>query len=115
MHYPDIAQEIGYINFDITKPAAKPKVVVQASYSEDQGMCWSPNKKWIAFHTHADGTDDIWIQPNNDAGKGRPLSIDGHETGRPRWSSDGTWLVYTSQSNGIKRIFTIGIDQETGT
>ncbi len=114
MHYPDISQEIGYINYYHSLPADKPDVVVRASYSEDQGMCWSPNKKWIAFHTHADGTDDIWIQSNNDPAKGKPLSVGGHETGRPRWSPDGKWLVYTSQSDGVKRIFSIGMDQESG-
>jgi len=114
MHYPDISQEIGYINFNQSLPAEKPDVVVRSSYSEDQGMCWSPNKKWVAFHTHADGTDDIWIQPNNDSTKGVPLSKGGSETGRPRWSPDGKWIVYTSQADGVKRIFTIGMSQETG-
>ncbi|MGB4974566.1 MAG: hypothetical protein WBO32_18005, partial [Cyclobacteriaceae bacterium] len=114
MHYPDISQEIGYIHFDQNLPTDKPDVVVRSSYSEDQGMCWSPNKKWIAFHTHADGTDDIWIQPNSDSTRGVPLSTGGSETGRPRWSPDGKWIVYTSQADGVKRIFTIGINQETG-
>lgn len=114
MHYPDIAQEIGYIKFNSNQTYDKPDVVVRASYSEDQGMCWSPNKKWIAFHTHANKTDDIWIQPNNDSTKGVQLSQNGRETGRPRWSKDGKWLVYTSQADGVKRIFTIGMNQETG-
>ena len=116
MKYPHIAQDIGYINFDFNKPADKPDVVVRASYSEDQGMCWSPNNKWIAFHTHADGTDDIWIQPNNDASKGRPLSTGGHETGWPRWSPDGKWIASNTAHNTdrINKLFIIGIDQETG-
>lgn len=114
--YPHIAQDIGYITFDINKPAEKPEVVVRASYSEDQGMCWSPNNKWIAFHTHADGTDDLWIQPNNDATKGKPLSKGGHETGWPRWSPDGKWIVSNTAKNQdrINKLFIIGVDQETG-
>lgn len=116
MKYPHIAQDIGYINFDLNKPADKPDVVVRASYSEDQGMCWSPNNKWIAFHTHAEGTDDIWIQPNNDASKGKPLSTGGHETGWPRWSPDGKWIASNTAHNSdrINKLFIIGIDQETG-
>ena len=116
LKYPDIAQEIGYIHFDMNKPADKPEVVVRASYSEDQGMCWSPNNKWIAFHTHADGTDDIWIQPNNDASKGRPLSKGGHETGWPRWSPDGKWIVSNTAKTAdrINKLFLIEMDQEKG-
>lgn len=116
MKYPHIAQDIGYITFDMNKPAERPEVVVRASYSEDQGMCWSPNNKWIAFHTHADGTDDIWIQPNNDASKGRPLSKGGHETGWPRWSPDGKWIVSNTAYNAdrINKLFLIEMNQETG-
>ncbi len=116
MKYPHIAQDIGYINFDMNRPANKPDVIVRASYSEDQGMCWSPNNKWIAFHTHADGTDDIWIQPNNEATKGKPLSTGGHETGWPRWSPDGKWIASNTahDSDRINKLFIIGIDQETG-
>lgn len=115
-NYPDITQEIGYINFDMNQPKDKPDVVVRASYSEDQGMAWSPNNKWIAFHTHADGTDDIWIQPNNDASKGKPLSKGGYETGWPRWSPDGKWIVSNTAptSDRINKLFLIGIDQESG-
>jgi len=116
MNYPHISQEIGYINFDINRPADKPDVIVRASYSEDQGMCWSPNNKWIAFHTHADGTDDIWIQPNNDATKGKPLSKGGHETGWPRWSPDGKWIISNTAKTAdrINKLILIGINQETG-
>lgn len=115
-NYPDITQEIGYVAFDMNQPKDKPDVVVRASYSEDQGMCWSPNDKWIAFHTHADGTDDIWIQPNNDASKGKPLSKGGYETGWPRWSPDGKWIVSNTAptSDRINKLFLIGMDQETG-
>ena len=116
MKYPHIAQDIGYINFDMNKPADKPEVIVRASYSEDQGMCWSPNNKWIAFHTHADGTDDIWIQPNNDASKGKPLSTGGHETGWPRWSPDGKWIASNTAHNTdrINKLFVMGMNQDTG-
>ncbi|MEQ8359420.1 MAG: hypothetical protein RH860_08030 [Cytophagales bacterium] len=116
MKYPDIAQEIGYINFDMNTPADEPDVEVRASYSEDQGMCWSPNNKWIAFHTHADGTDDIWIQPNNDASKGRPLTKGGYETGWPRWSPDGKWIVSNTAKTAdrINKLILVNIDQETG-
>ena len=61
--YPDIAQEIGVI--DVTRPCrpTKPLEVIAQSDSEDQAMAWSPNGKWIAFHTHREMSDDVWLRP----------------------------------------------------
>ena len=114
--YPDIAQNLGVVAVDRESPATKPEEVVRASYSEDQGMSWSPNLKWVTFHTHADGTDDIWIQPNGDPAKGKPLSKGGYETGWPRWSPDGNWIVCNTaySEDRINKLFLIGVDQETG-
>jgi len=114
--YPDIDQHLGVVNVDRDSPAEAPEEIVRASYSEDQGMCWSPNLKWVAFHTHADGTDDIWLQPSGDASKGKPLSKGGYETGWPRWSPDGNWIVSNTaySKERINKLFLIGIDQNKG-
>ncbi len=118
IHYPDIAQHIGIVRVDETAPARAPETIVRSSYSEDQGMHWSPNGQWIAFHTHADGTDDIWLQPADGSKPARPISEGGVETGWPRWSSDGRWVAYMSEVlRGQGRhgaLFIVGIDQETG-
>lgn len=117
-HYPDIAQQIGVVRFNPGSLADKPDTIVRHSYSEDQGMSWSPNGKWIVFHTHADGTDDIWLKPADGSTPGVPLSIGGNETGWPRWSPDGRWIVVPSEieEDHVTRsiMFLIGIDQETG-
>src|SRR5262249_42901357 len=47
--YPDIAQDAGVIQVRDT-PAERVSAIVQASPSEDQSLCWSPNGKWVAFH-----------------------------------------------------------------
>ncbi len=61
--YPDIAQEIGVIDVTQPTPAGKPLEVIAQSDSEDQAMTWSPNGKWIAFHTHREMSDDVWLRP----------------------------------------------------
>ncbi len=61
--YPDIAQEIGVVDVSQSLPATKPSEVLEDSDSEDQAMTWSPNGKWIAFHTHKEMSDDVWLRP----------------------------------------------------
>jgi len=114
--YPDIQQHLGVVDVSKSLPAVKPDFVVRSSYSEDQGMCWSPNKKWIAFHTHADGTDDIWVMPVDDVKKGMPVSKGGDETGWPRWSPNGKWIAYIAakKNDHISKLYVMGVDQETG-
>ena len=72
--YPDIAQEIGVIPaMPIDALADAPVEVIATSDSEDQAMAWSPNGKWIAFHSHREQSDDIWLRP-----------VDKQRTGSPR-------------------------------
>src|SRR5688500_9095173 len=61
--YPDIAQDIGVIDVTQPTPAGKPLEVIAQSDSEDQAMTWSPNGQWIAFHTHREMSDDVWLRP----------------------------------------------------
>jgi len=117
-HYPDIAQHIGTVPSSTEIPLAEPEEIVRQSHSEDQGMHWSPNGRWIVFHTHVD-SDDVWLMPADGRGAARMISEGGSETGWPRWSPDGRWIVFPSyrdKDNGGRQahLFIIGVDQETG-
>ena len=117
--YPDIAQDLGIIPFDQKMVAAKPARIFQASNSEDQGMSWSPNGKWIAFHSHRDRADDIFLQRADGADSPRQITKGGTETGWPRWSPNGRWIAYSSYPGSNIRatrskLYVLGIDQDTG-
>jgi Tol biopolymer transport system component len=117
--YPDIAQDAGIIELrDDDAPADRVTTSVQASPSEDQSLCWSPNGKWIAFHSHKDQSDDIWLRPA--AGDAEPTRISflgrGAEVGWPRWSPDGRALLFTGADRAAHHVaaFVVGMDQERG-
>ena len=116
--YPDIAQEIGVI--DVTKgvPADKPLDVIAQSDSEDQAMAWSPNGKWIAFHTHREMSDDVWLRPADGKQPDKRITFLGRgaEVGWPRWSPDGTTVLLDGarKSDGQSVVYAIGVDQESG-
>lgn len=116
--YPDIAQEIGVIDLSRALPAGEPAEVIARSDSEDQAMAWSPNGRWIAFHSHREMSDDVWLRPADGKGPDRRITFLGRgaEVGWPRWSPDGQTVLLNGarKSDGRSVVYAIGVDQESG-
>ena len=116
--YPDISQDLGLIPFNNSGIAQKPARVFQASTSEDQGMVWSPNGKWVVFHSHRDRTDDLYLQLADSSQPPRQITRGGVETGWPRWSPDGKWIAYPSYPGPYDatrgKLYVLGVDQNSG-
>jgi Tol biopolymer transport system component len=115
--YPDIAQDIGLIAVDRLLQRGPIEVIAQSD-SEDQAMSWSPNGKWIAFHSHREMSDDVWLRSADGKSGDRRISFLGRgaEVGWPRWSPQGTQVLFNGarKSDGRSVNFIVGVDQATG-
>ena len=87
---------------------------------EDYGTAWSPDGRWLAFHSHVEQSDDIWIVPVG--GSERPTRLTrfgpGADTGEPNWSPDGRVLAFSSNGpppeGNPGSVYTIAVDPAAG-
>jgi len=104
-----LSQDVAIVDVDSNaRPTSKPKMFVEGNH-EDFPVDWSPNGKWIVWHSHRDPhknpayydapgvTDEIWIRAAEDThAPERPLTHGLWETGWAYWSPDGHKVIYTS-------------------
>jgi Tol biopolymer transport system component len=115
--YPDIDQRVGVVPVGAALVDHADELAPHVG-SEDQAGAWSPNGRWFSYHSHRDGSDDLWLERADDRGGGRRLTFfsRGAETYWPRWSPDGRAIAFatTSKKTGRHAPHLVGVDPESG-
>lgn len=108
---------------------SEPRIIV-SGFHEDFPAAFSPNGRWIAFHSHRSSTpvaeysspgstDDIYLRRTDDNHAPEIRLTDyGWEAGSAFWSPDGRRLIFSSWVKGgqpgISRLWVITLDPDTG-
>jgi len=72
------------------------------------GIAWTPDGK-IIYSSRAGGAYDLWITEPDGSGR-RQLTVSGAGCAYPAVSTDGRYVVYSSDSAGKRNIWRVDID-----
>lgn len=119
--------DLGVMPLDANlRPAGALEPVIVGPH-EDFGLTWSPDGRWLAYHSHRSpgpamayggggATDDIWLRPAAGGEEIRLSNDAGFEVCQPDWSPDGFELMFVAidPRAGRYRPVVVEIDPETG-
>ena len=112
--------DLGTLDLDAEGAPTGTVRTLLAEEGEDYGAAWSPDGRWLAFHSHVEQSDDIWLVPVG--GSERPTRLThfgpGADTGEPDWSPDGRTLAFSSHGPPLEgnpgSVYTVAVDPATG-
>lgn len=102
---------------------------IVVGYHEDFTPVWSPDGKWIAYHSHrsagpvasyydASSSDDIYLRRTAPGSEEIRVTDFGWEVGNPSWAPDSRRLVLDSQDRsgvpGVVKAWIVHIDSMSG-
>ena len=103
------------VDVDSAGAALGPPRAWITGFGEDMGPVWSPDSRWVAYHSHRSATpvplygspgrtDDQWLQLTTGGPELRVTDF-GFEVGPPVWAPDGRRLLFDSwQPGGVPRM-----------
>jgi sugar lactone lactonase YvrE len=116
------------VGVDSSGAVTSPPKAWITGFGEDMGPVWSPDGRWVAYHSHRSATavplyespgrtDDTWLM-RSAGGPEIRLTDFGFEVGPPDWAPDGRRLIFDSwEKDGVPRFavpWIITIDPATG-
>ena len=102
-------QRLGFYEawaLDITTPGARPVALVPDVTLADETR-FSPNQKWVAYHSNQSGSDQVWVIPFQPNGEKWQISQAGGV--QPRWAPDGNELFYLDYPDADGQVVSVAM------
>ena len=89
----------------------RPFVVVQTGFEENGGR-FSPDGRWIAYHSNESGRNEVYVQPFPGPGPNTRISTNGGTN--VQWRGDGREIFYQAPDNRLMAVpITLSADGRT--
>lgn len=90
----------------LSEPDADPTPLISSTHS-DMNPQYSPDGRYIAFHSTRSGASDIWVTNSDGSNPRRVTFTDARTTATPRWSPDGEWIAFESNQSGQSDVYVV--------